>query len=168
MKRLIIVCCVIAVALLLAASCGRSRNPATVDSGAFSSHEAQSAEQPAWLVDALDELNRLSCPQNADPLVFEKLKAELAALLREKAQSKLASFISATDTRVRDLRWTQASPTYDVFFEWGYVGGGDYEQDGVVGISDITPIAMNYGKQTKGYNVYYMSQSDDDTSRKLA
>jgi|GEM_PF-1684582 len=89
MRRLITVLCVVAfVSLLFSAACGRSRSLVTADSGVFSSREAQSAEQPQWLTDALAELDAMACPMNVRSEVFADLKARQREVLLERASGK--------------------------------------------------------------------------------
>ena len=91
MRRLITVFCAVAfVSLLFSAACGRSRNPVTVDGSAFASREAQDAEQPQWLVDALAELDAMPLPMNVRPEVFADLKARLREALLERASGTVA------------------------------------------------------------------------------
>ena len=47
-------------------------------------------------------------------------------------------------SKVTDLTITDTYGTYTL--SWHYRNLGDYDQDGTVGISDITPIAMHYGE----------------------
>ena len=136
--------------LAVCISCGHSKQVSTPEGSEVTLHASTDLDLPKWLVDALSELERLQCPGGADPVVFARLKAKLSLALQEKAYARGASQISSSDTRVRDLRWTQAGEDSDVFLKWGYAALGDYDQNGTVNIADITPIAQNFGKSWSG------------------
>ncbi|MEP0814458.1 MAG: hypothetical protein HRF49_07315 [bacterium] len=49
---------------------------------------------------------------------------------------------------VSDLAASAAAETGKISLSWTYANKGDYNQDGEVGISDVTPIALNFGALT--------------------
>lgn len=139
----IVMIALIAIAILI--SCGHARRlPVTQPGDALTT--AASTANPKWLSDALAELDALERPADANPSLFSALKADLARLLRDKAAGKLVSTISAGYTTAANLRFRQDSAEADVFLEWGYVNRGDYDQSGIVGVSDITPLAQQLTK----------------------
>jgi hypothetical protein len=83
-----------------------------------------------------------------DSLVFEELRAALAAQIEAKARDSSGAIKYGTpqgdDGRVTDLRYDPETYT----LSWTYVNKGDYDQSGEVGVSDITPIAQNYLEKT--------------------
>lgn len=100
------------------------------------------------LDDVLAEARAFQIPAQADAAVFESLKAEFIRLVEEIAKNSA------------DGRTVSAAPNYDgMVFEdfsfdyetrrisWTYKNTGDYDISGEVYISDITPIAIHYGKK---------------------
>jgi len=104
------------------------------------------ATEEVSLYEALAELNALKTPEGVDPALFAQLKDELAKQLSAKSVSKIvASPPTGEANRVTGL--TIADNGDGTFtLTWHYRNLGDYGQDGEVGISDITPIAMHYGE----------------------
>jgi hypothetical protein len=97
------------------------------------------------LTNALAELDALAAPKGADPAVFASLKDALRKALLSRGKGKLASAPpTGAANSVHDLALTAAGGgSYNL--SWHYYNVGDYNQDGVVGIADITPLAMHYG-----------------------
>lgn len=130
------------------------------------------------LDDVLAEARDFQIPAQADAAVFESLKAEFIRLVEEIAKNSA------------DGRTVSAAPNYDgMVFEdfsfdyetrrisWTYKNTGDYDISGEVYISDITPIAIHYGKKVfygddgrplgdintpEGKNNHYLAWIDGD------
>jgi hypothetical protein len=152
MKRILRGLILGAAILLVLGSCGHSSRQAAPSLPTETSQKA-AASYPEWLVDALKELESMPCPMNVSPQVFTRLKARLREDLIARAGDKVTSAISQQWTKVRELRWEQPSPDGPVYLTWGYVQGGDYDQNATVEIADITPIAQNYGKSWNHFGV---------------
>jgi len=151
--RIALLLCLV-VFILGMATCGgkkkhRTMIPAT---GADKALPGTSAE--VLLDDALAQLEAFQAPEEVDPALFETLKAALRDALVARNVGKFVSAPPGENSRVTDLdlidNW---DGTYSLV--WHYRNEGDYDQDGVVGISDITPIAMHYGEPVPA--------GDDDT-----
>jgi hypothetical protein len=85
--------------------------------------------------------------EGVDSNLFELLKAELLRLLTERFgdTSRIVAAPPAGDAGlVTDLAFDAESGT----ISWSYVNLGDYDLDGEVGVSDITPIAQSFGART--------------------
>jgi hypothetical protein len=91
------------------------------------------------------ELQSLQAPAGADPRVFQQLKDELAFQLAQNGWRtvsappdpvKPANDITDLGLGLVVTDWT---------LTWGYYNLGDYDQNGTVGVSDITPLAMHWG-----------------------
>jgi len=106
----------------------------------------QAADNPpveAPLHDALDEIDALETPEGVGPALFQQLKDELAKQLSAKGVGKIVSTPPTGEAnRVDDLELTDDGGTYAL--TWHYKNLGDYDQNGTVGIADITPLAMHY------------------------
>jgi PKD repeat protein len=95
---------------------------------------------------ALAELEALETPDGVDAALFAQLKAELQRQLTAKGVSKCVSAPPTGEAnKVADLALI-ASGNGTFTLQWSYRNVGDYDQNGKVGISDITPIAMHYGE----------------------
>lgn len=95
---------------------------------------------------ALGELSAMNAPEGVDAELFEKLKEELARQLRVAASGKATATAPAgAANRVINLE-LQDTGTAKVL-AWNYLNLGDYDQNGVVGVADITPIAIHYSEE---------------------
>lgn len=130
-----------ALALLLS-TCGgsnkRAMNPLSIGS--------DGSPAPRSLNGTLAELAALEIPEGVDPVLYQQLKDALAKLLTAKSVNKIVSIPPVGEAnKVTDLAITDnGDGAFE--FSWHYRNLGDYDQDGTVGISDITPIAMHYGE----------------------
>lgn len=98
------------------------------------------------LDDTLAQLDAMAVPDSVQPEVFQKLKDELARQLKERYSSRIVSKAPAGElSSVSDLTVNDGEGGF-YYITWHYRNAGDYNQDGEVNISDITPIAMNYGR----------------------
>lgn len=81
-------------------------------------------------------------PPGVDAKLFLELQARLLQGLVESG--KLSGVSSATKDRNSQaiLAYNEAS----LELEWGYYSIGDYDQNGEVNVTDITPIVVNYGQ----------------------
>jgi hypothetical protein len=92
----------------------------------------------------LDELAGLPAPKGVKSADWEGLKAELARSIRHRlaggpGRQTLAAPV--TDSATARLLFDLDTST----FEWRYQNPGDYNQDGEVNISDLTPLAVHLG-----------------------
>ena len=163
MVRILRIVAVLSSALLLAACGGHSRNAAPV--------QAQ-APAPDALQSALAELDALETPEGVDAALFEELKGALASQLESRpsiSAGKLSSRDSSnTHSRLENRdsgygrKTVAAAPTgsanmvndltiwsedEQLSLMWHYYNVGDYDQNGAVGISDITPLAIHYDEE---------------------
>jgi len=143
--RATIVSAALAATLLLAACGGRGQSPSArlnIDS----SSRAPTVGIAVSLSEAIRKLSALPAPGDVDPTVFNRLKDELARQLTERGSSKIALTPPfGVANQVDDLTIVDdGEGNYSL--AWGYVSLGDYDQNGTVGISDVTPIAVHYGK----------------------
>jgi len=96
--------------------------------------------------DVLADIDAAKPPPGVDPAIYNSLKEAL----REQLLSIYSGKIVCTpptgpENEITDFAFESAEE--DSFnFTWSYINVGDYDQDGTVGISDITPIAMFYGE----------------------
>lgn len=153
--------------VLLAAaliSCGKGKG-SLAPTGARTATQDSAAQDTGVrkaksLEDALAELNALEKPLQADPDAWLAMKAKLAKLLTAKLgegksamkyvpcfdQLNAAKTSASKDyVKPRGLHWEKDSDPYSPSaygkLVWTYVNDGDYDQDGIVGVADITPLA---------------------------
>jgi len=138
--RLQILFCLL-VALLIAtiiSGCGGSSSD---DATALSVPLQPSIDQPDSLLAAeLARLEALQTPAEADPAVFAALKVELAGMLLQLDAGRMASAPPMLPGSQAQLSWISDAST----LTWGYSCSGDYNQDSLVGVNDITPLGQNY------------------------
>ena len=105
------------------------------------------------LADLLSELETLQKPPSVSPQLWASLKNELrdklvSAFSSAKETSKLGGLTTGY-VKARDLQWEPTSP--ETTTDWGkltwrYVNDGDYNEDGIVSIADVTPLAIHDGE----------------------
>src|SRR5687768_12552483 len=93
----------------------------------------------AWLQSQLAELETLPCPPGCDPDAWLQLKAGLARSISHGLEGKAASTPPRSEA-ARPL--IHLDPTFGTFF-WHFESPGDYDQNGEVNISDLTPLGAN-------------------------
>jgi len=110
----------------------------------------------------LAELDALDRPPEADPKAWVSMKAKLRRLLVEKYQQgrSVSKYVPGYDpedpnhtsaskdyVKPRNLQWVKDSNyTYGKLM-WAYVNDGDYNEDGVVNVTDLTPLAVHLDQQ---------------------
>ncbi len=93
------------------------------------------------LDDVLAELDAVESPPGTDAALFDELKVELARVLSERFSSGKVATEPPRDDRSRaPLSWDEGSTA----LRWYYYSTGDYNQDGLVTVSDITPLGQNF------------------------
>jgi hypothetical protein len=110
------------------------------------SGSGQEAQQPAthmqFLEGQLAQLDTLQAPKGVDAAQWAELKARLGeAIEGQLAQAGSKQTLSAPTSPASSTRLL-----YDVDleeFQWRYYNQGDYNQDGEVNISDLTPLASH-------------------------
>jgi hypothetical protein len=129
--------------LLIMAACGRHycKTPAT---GALPvEHKAYDVQ------DALAQLDALQKPEGVKDAVWDELKTALKSALSTNYHLPTTKIASTPPTgpanRVNDLTATRET-NGDFTLSWHYRNIGDYDQNGTVGVTDITPLAMHYGE----------------------
>lgn len=89
------------------------------------------------------QLDALQAPQGADPAVFALLKDELARQLAQRGKAVSAPPTGTANTPANLYFTDEGGGNYAL--HWEYRNIGDYDQNGIVGVADITPIAMHFG-----------------------
>jgi len=98
----------------------------------------------------------METPEGVDESLFSNLKSALAGQLRtlnaERGTSRIASSPPTCDAnRVDDLALIDnGDGTYAL--TWSYRNVSDYNQDGIVNVLDITPLAAHFNEPTDETN----------------
>src|SRR5512137_435871 len=123
--------------LALLPSCGQHSNRDDASSTGVPQRESATHFS---LDSALSELNSYGPPEGVDPTVFSQIKAALKDALIARREGKLTCTPpSGTGNAVTDLDLIDAGGgTADL--TWHYYNLGDYDQNSVVNVADITPI----------------------------
>lgn len=144
--RLAVLAALLTALACMVSSCGGgSRSPAPL-----ANPEANPAlpGSPAGTIElgALQtQLRDTAAPAGVDPEVFGQLTAELLRELSDTGQTRWASAPPAGELNaVSDLALV-GSEALGYQLQWTYVNVGDYDQNGEVGVSDLTPIGLNFG-----------------------
>jgi len=96
----------------------------------------------------LAEIDTTETPAGVDQDVFSQLKAELKRALLVRNISKVwYTPPTGEKNRVTDLEVVD-SETGEDGLQWSYVNVGDYNQDRLVTISDLTPVGVHFNKTT--------------------
>ena len=130
----------VTLALLILAACGGH------GSGPVSSVEPAAASAPPAsqsLAEAIAEVDAAPVPDGVDPEVFAMLQAELKRCLTEQGAERITSLAPHGDANVVDdlFLYDDAGGSH---LEWTYRNQGDYNRDGLVGVSDLTSIGQHY------------------------
>lgn len=140
-----------ALAFLLALTmAGCSRNASKPVQGLTSS-TSTSSELTSDTASVLAELDALQCPADAKPENFARVKARMREILLQKAGSKGINRASDSPYDPYGIFWNnqmnliwEDDGTDRGRLTWEYKNLGDYNQDGIVGVSDCTPIAVHF------------------------
>jgi hypothetical protein len=78
-----------------------------------------------------------------DPQLWQDLQTELTRQLDQlyPGQERIASMVPLGDSAAASLGYDMATQS----LRWFYSNPGDYDQNGLVGISDLTPLGVNFG-----------------------
>jgi PKD repeat protein len=103
------------------------------------------ADAPAARVDEPGALSSLAVPEGVEPELWNMLTTELSRVLAERdASGKLASAPPMGEASATVLSYNASAST----LSWRYYSNGDYNQDGLVSISDLTPLGQHYGESS--------------------
>lgn len=107
------------------------------------------------------EIESYPIPADVEPDIFEQLKAELIRSLRARNSRKIASTPpSGERNRVSDLVISQPYTAYQL--EWTYINTGDYNQNGLVEVADLTPIGQYFGMNSSNADWNLAQLADGD------
>lgn len=112
---------------------GLNSSPGQAAPGAEAFREAQ-----------LRELTHLPLPTGVAPELWQRLKTALAGMIASPGKAtRSAPATSASQARLAFNAGTGV-------LSWGYACQGDYNQNGEVGVSDLTPLGIHFGAVSGG------------------
>jgi len=148
----VILRCGALLALLLLTCC--AGNP----SAGSASVTGSPAPQPAADTAALSALAQAPAPPGVDSAVWRRLKDALARVLESRPVAQ-ASLLADSAGKHAGLPHQVSAPPVDEasrttlsyneagkVLSWGYFNSGDYDQNGEVGVSDLTPLGQHFGE----------------------
>jgi PKD repeat protein len=136
-------------ALMICCGCGGSPT-ARIDAQAQAGAPAGPSTAPG--APAHGEIAGLPAPPGVRQGVWRELTTELSRVLRQRELPawrkatglKAAAAAPLGDASITTLSYDEESDT----LAWGYYSSGDYDQNGLVGISDLTPLGIHFGKSS--------------------
>jgi len=124
------------------------------------------ADQPReiTLSEALAELDALSTPAGVDESLFSELKSAFASQLGTRnAEGRTGKLVSTPpggeSNRVTDMSIIDHGDG-TCTLTWSYRNTGDYNQDGIVNIQDITPLAVHFNEAADAENEWIDGNGD--------
>ncbi len=124
----------LALLVLALASCAGGRKSPGAALAPVTEHPSMAA--------VLAEINEMQPPQGVDEALFADLREALKAGLLTYGIKSTTTPPTGPMNVVNDLTiWSEEEK---LRLMWHYRNVGDYDQDGTVGISDITPLAIHY------------------------
>jgi len=125
---------------------------------ACSSGTTSSLDQPRNDAGVQAQLDAAAVPRGVDAATWAQLKAELARVLAARPVAQ-ASLLADNAGKHGGLPHQVSTPPSGIAaaaklvhgevedtLAWGYVCPGDYNQDGEVGIGDLTPLGLHFGE----------------------
>ena len=113
------------------------------------------------IVEAESALGSLETPEGVDSGLFDELKSRFMRDLEARLEGRLVSQAGIQTPPLYLSKQINGDET--TTYEWRYFNTGDYDLSGEVGVSDITPIALNYLAETDdGVNDNVQSFIDGD------
>jgi len=98
------------------------------------------------VAEAIAEVDACSLPPGIPPGLALQLKQALAEALRARGASEIAQAPPrGSKNAVPNLEFIPASGGAADNLAWSFVSVGDYDQNGEVNVSDLTPLALNFG-----------------------
>jgi len=138
-RNVIHICVAVCLSVLLTVGCG-GHSATQMRTGA-----GKRQCSPAALDGALSEIASLELPGDLPKGLTDQLKGALKAELLRCGVKGTCMPPSGPDNAVTDLAYSDAGGG-QFAFSWYCYNKGDYDQNGIVGVSDLTPIAVHFGE----------------------
>ena len=91
------------------------------------------------------ELAALELPEGVDPVLWENLKQNLRDAVLAEGEHTSSSVPGTEQETVADLIISALHEDGSIELDWGYINFGDYNQDKLVNVNDLTPIGIYFG-----------------------
>ncbi|GEM_PF-2835096 len=110
------------------------------------------------------ELAVLSCPEGVDPALWLSLKDEFRSVMGRITSGRAAAVAPETElSAVNDFK-VIALPTGIARLEWTYRNQGDYNQDKLVAVTDLTEVGRYFevGQDDTGWETAQLADGNND------
>ena len=160
----VITAVVAAFVLLAFLSCGHKGNRSDTNVGAPLAAPGQGRASTAPtipLADVLKQIDAYPTPQGVNSETWTMLVTELKKQLvaRSVDGKTLSVAVTGTENKVSDWKATYNASANTETYEWTQQLQGDYNGDGMVGITDLIPVAQLYGDTTNDKKVSSSARS---------
>lgn len=125
--------------VIVCTSCGGSSGAGLTQSLSLGDGRAPN---PIAMDQALAEIESAAVPAGVDEELWGRLTAELVQELSRGASEILQHPPAGEANRVTDLELIDDGGNMSL--QWSYVNVGDYNRDGLVGVSDLTPVGQYF------------------------
>jgi hypothetical protein len=143
-KRTIVLIVAFTTLALLCGTCGKGGRQVGIGLSPSALDKTSSSRS---LDDLLAEIDAYEPPPEVDRTLFEQMRAEVRRAVEKRFRGKGVSSQNLEDlgNEVGDL-WRYSGQRERLGLRWPYRNSGDYNQNGVVAIEDVTPVAVHYGE----------------------
>jgi len=136
-QRLVAACCLLLL-LAISGACGGGSQLNSGDSDAGGHLRMSRAA-------ALAELEALACPPGAEPQAFAQLKDGLRGALLAQGEERFTSAAPVSPASAVDDFRVEPFDNDKANLSWTYRNQGDYNQDKLVAVNDLTPVGVHFG-----------------------
>lgn len=124
------------------------------------------------VADILNQIDSYRPTAAVDPAVFEMLRGKLREKIIARSSGKTVS-TAPGDYSSNSVKQLQALPGQDAdhaAISWRERFWGDYDDNGVVDIADLQPVALYYGQRTDMWPLdpHRLVEGDDNSSTRLS
>lgn len=116
--------------------------------------------QEASLEQALADARNLATPPGVDEALFSELRAAFVDSLAGLAGKNASALPGGQENRIDDLELVAQGS--GALLNWSYRNVGDYDLNGEVNISDITPLGIHFGRSTQSPDWATARKADGD------
>jgi outer membrane protein assembly factor BamB len=100
---------------------------------------------------AIAQVDNCAVPAGVEPHLWAQLQDALKRTLQEKVAAQIpVAPPTGEHNRVPNIQYS-GNPGEPLVLNWYYVNVGDYNQDGLVSVNDLTPLGVHFNEQSPGF-----------------